>query len=131
MVLVNKRVNQRFFSCDGPNVATARLGNPQPGTVIDTDIVAPDIYDFYLISQLSRQGVVSPTHYIVVHDTIGLDPTHIQALTYKLCYTYYNVSGSIKVPSPVQYAHRLANLVGDRTQKGKIPLPHDHFSKNV
>jgi aubergine-like protein len=48
-------------------------------------------------------------------------------LTYKLCYTYYNVSGSIKVPAPIQYAHRLANLVGDRAKgphKELVPLPH-------
>ena len=54
-------------------------------------------------------------------------------LTFKLCYTYYNVSGSIKVPAPIQYAHRLANLVGDRG-KGKpdnmIPIPHKYFSTN-
>jgi hypothetical protein len=49
IVLVNKRVNQRFFSFEGgPN---GRLGNPPPGTVVDSDIVAEDVYDFYLISQ--------------------------------------------------------------------------------
>lgn len=130
MVLCNKRVNQRFFQCDSGNMQ-GRLQNPLPGTVIDSDIVAPETYDFYMISQQSRQGVVSPTHYIVVHDTILADPVQIQALTYKLCYTYYNVSGSIKVPAPVQYAHRLANLIGDRSTKNKVPLPHDHFGKNV
>jgi aubergine-like protein len=75
--------------------------------------------------------VVSPTHYVVVHDTICADPSLIQLLTYKLCYTYFNVSGSIKVPSPVQYAHRLANLIGERATRAKISLPHDHFGKNV
>jgi hypothetical protein len=48
IVLVNKRVNQRFFNCEGS--ATGRLSNPLPGTVVDQDIVAPDIYDFFLIS---------------------------------------------------------------------------------
>lgn len=55
-------------------------------------------------------------------------------LTFKLCYTYYNVSGSIKVPAPIQYANRLANLIGDRG-KGKpdnmIPIPHKHFGTKV
>lgn len=46
-------------------------------------------------------------------------------LTYKLCYTYYNVSGSIKVPASVQYAHRLAALVGERGTK-RIPPPELH-----
>jgi aubergine-like protein len=77
---------------------------------------------------------VSPTHYVVVYDTIREDPSKIQLLTYKLCYTYYNVSGSIKVPAPVQYAHRLANLIGDRSKgqhKEDVPIPHDHFGKSV
>ena len=78
--------------------------------------------------------MVSPTHYIVVFDTIKEDSSKIQLLTYKLCYTYYNVSGSIKVPAPVQYAHRLSNLVGDRikgSNKEGVPIPHEHFAKNV
>ena len=70
IVLVNKRVNQRFFNCENPN----RLMNPQPGTIVDSSVVAPDTYDFFLISQISRQGVVSPTHYVVVYDSTGRDP---------------------------------------------------------
>ncbi len=50
LILVNKRVNQRFFSCDANSGSTGRLGNPQPGTIVDSDIVAPEVYDFYLIS---------------------------------------------------------------------------------
>jgi aubergine-like protein len=54
----------------------------------------------------------------------------IELLTYKLCYTYYNVSGSIKEPSCIRYAHRLAALVGERGGKGKDPpKPHDDFEK--
>ena len=124
IVLCNKRVNQRFFQNENN-----RLSNPQPGTCIDSDVVNQNTYDFYMISQQAKQGVVSPTHYVVVYDEIREDPALIQSLTYKLCYTYYNVSGSIKVPSPVQYAHRLANLIGDRTTHHKTPLPHDHFSQ--
>ena len=53
-------------------------------------------------------------------------------MTYKLCFTYYNVSGSIKVPAPIQYANRLANLIGDRSKgKSDIAIPHKHFGKNL
>ena len=97
VVLVNKRVSQRFFDCQNPN----RLTNPMPGTIVDTDVVASDSYDFFLVSQISRQGVVSPTHYVIVYDSTGREASEIQQLTYKLCYTYYNVAGSIKVPAPI------------------------------
>lgn len=32
----------------------------------------------------------------------------LEDLTYALCYTYSNWSGSIKVPAPCQYAHKIA-----------------------
>eukprot|EP00347_Sterkiella_histriomuscorum_P022394 403330644 len=128
IIIVNKRVNQRLFNTDNPS----RLTNPLPGTIVDSGIVNKETYDFFLVSQVARVGVVSPTHYTVVYDSIKEDAAKIQLLTYKLCYTYYNVSGSIKVPAPVQYAHRLSNLIGDRA-KGHmgVPIPHEHFSKNI
>ena len=46
IVLVNKRINQRFFNCDNPS----RLMNPAPGTIVDKTVVAHDIYDFFLVS---------------------------------------------------------------------------------
>lgn len=97
VVLVNKRVSQRFFNNENPS----RLCNPMPGTVINSGVVEANTYDFFLVSQQSRQGVVSPTHYFVIHDTICEPEEKIQLLTFKLCFTYYNVSGSIKVPAPI------------------------------
>ena len=53
-----------------------------------------------------------------VHDDIGACPSKIEDLTYKLCYTYYNVSGAIKEPAAIRYAHRLAALIGERAGRG-------------
>ena len=58
-----------------------------------------------------NQGTVNPTSYNVVKDTSGLLPKHIQALTYKLTHLYYNWPGTVRVPAPCQYAHKLAFLV--------------------
>ena len=68
-------------------------------------------YDFFLVSQSVNQGTVNPTSYNVVKDTSGLLPKHIQALTYKLTHLYYNWPGTVRVPAPCQYAHKLAFLV--------------------
>jgi len=35
-------------------------------------------FDFFLVSQHVRQGTVTPTHYVVVHDDTGMMPDHIQ-----------------------------------------------------
>ena len=74
-------------------------------------------YDFFLVSQSVNQGTVNPTSYNVVKDTSGLLPKHIQALTYKLTHLYYNWPGTVRVPAPCQYAHKLAFLVS-------IPAPN-------
>lgn len=58
-----------------------------------------------------RQGTVNPTSYNIIKDTSGLKPKHIQMLTYKLTHLYYNWPGTVRVPAPCQYAHKLAFLV--------------------
>uniref|UniRef100_A0A336MED6 CSON000333 protein n=1 Tax=Culicoides sonorensis TaxID=179676 RepID=A0A336MED6_CULSO len=103
-VIVNKRLNTRIFNQDK---------NPNPGTIVDDVITFPERYDFYLISQSVRQGTVSPTSYNIIHDTMSLPPDKLQILTYKMCHLYYNWSGTTRVPAVCQYAHKLAQLVGE------------------
>ncbi|CAB3989275.1 piwi 1 [Paramuricea clavata] len=105
-IVVKKRINSRFFLKNG------RLQNPPPGSVVDQHVTRKEWYDFFLVSQSVRQGTVTPTHYNVIHDTTGLKPDHMQRLTYKLTHLYYNWPGTIRVPAPCQYAHKLAYLVG-------------------
>ncbi|MCI4381245.1 hypothetical protein PGIGA_G00249450 [Pangasianodon gigas] len=107
VVVVKKRIASRFFA-----LLDAKLGNPPPGTVIDTEVTRPEWYDFFIVSQAVRLGSVAPTHYNVVYDSSGLKPDHMQRLTYKLCHMYYNWQGIVRVPAPCQYAHKLAFLVG-------------------
>ncbi len=52
-IIVKKRHNTRFFVHD-PNTGT--MNNVQPGTVVDTDIVHPEGFDFYLNSHAAIQG---------------------------------------------------------------------------
>jgi len=44
-------------------------------------------------------------------------PKHIQQLAYKLTHLYYNWPGTVRVPAPCQYAHKLAMLVGQSLHK--------------
>ena len=111
VVIVQKRINTRLFA-----KSSSGLENPLPGTIVDSYITKSSLYDFYLVSQNIRQGTVSPTHYIVVYDSKNMKPEHIQRLTYKLCHLYYNWPGTIKVPAPCQYAHKLVSLVGQNIQ---------------
>jgi aubergine len=99
-IIVNKRVNARFYLeiDEGENTREIRglehfqepfISNPNPGTIIDSGIVTSS-YDFYLISQSSTRGTITPTHYHVVYNTSQLHPQKLYQLTYKLCFHYYN-----------------------------------------
>jgi len=111
-IVVKKRGNARFFARFGD-----RLDNPPCGTIIDTVVTRAEWFDFYLISQCVTQGTVNPTHYNIIYDTIGLPPDRYQKLSFKLTHMYYNWPGTIRVPAPCQYAHKLAFLVGQSLHK--------------
>lgn len=55
---------------------------------------------------------MSPVSYNVLYDRQGLDADKMQRLTFKLCHMYFNWSGTVTVPAPCQYAHKLAYLTG-------------------
>lgn len=57
----------------------------------------------------------TPTHYTVLVNEMGdsLKPETLQKLCLKLCYTFYNWGGSVKVPAPIKYADKLANVIGE------------------
>lgn len=76
--------------------------NPLPGCVIDHTITRRHMYDFFLVPQSVRQGTVSPTHYIVVHDSANFAPDILQRLSFKLCFLYYNWPGTVRVPACCQ-----------------------------
>lgn len=98
--------------------------------MIDAGITEKDTYEFYLVSVAARQGMSTPTRYAVIYDDIKASPHKVEHLTYKLCWTYYNVGGAIKEPSVIRYAHRLAALVGERGGKGhQPPVVHQGFEQ--
>ncbi|XP_063905421.1 piwi-like protein Siwi [Zophobas morio] len=107
-IVVSKRINTRIFT---------EKDNPPPGTVVDDVITLPERYDFYIVSQCVRQGTVAPTNYNVIEDTLGLSPDRMQMLTYKLTHMYYNWSGTVRVPAPCQYAHKLAFMVSQHLHR--------------
>ena len=73
---------------------------------------------------MSFLGTVSPTHFIVLKEQLRpeetsspLDASGIQKLSYRLTHMYYNWPGTVRVPAPVQYAHKLVDLVGQHVHR--------------
>ena len=62
----SKEVKDRFFIKLFINIGIVESGalrNPPPGTVVDTDCVHKDWYDFYVVSQSVRQGNFNNRYY--------------------------------------------------------------------
>jgi len=60
----------------------------------------------FLVTQVARQGIVSPTSCNVLRNkNQQLLPAKLQLLTYRLCHLYYNWSGGVAVPAVVLEPH--------------------------
>jgi aubergine len=66
-----------------------------------------------MVSQNCNIGTVCPTYYHVLNDEFYENRSNVMhTITYKLCHSYYNWSGTTRIPSVVQYAKKLAFLTG-------------------
>ncbi|KAN0023822.1 hypothetical protein ACTFIV_008209 [Dictyostelium citrinum] len=105
-VIVKKNTNARFFT-DGQTI-----GDPPPGTLVDSKITHLGWYDFFLVSQVSFNGSVNPTHYHVLLDEQKMPSDFFQLFTFQMCHLYFNFEKSIRVPAICQFAHKMAFLIG-------------------
>ncbi|KAH8999090.1 argonaute-like protein [Lactarius akahatsu] len=101
-IVVSRRHHVRFF----PRFKSEsdRSGNCFAGTVVDSDIVNPVEFDFYLQSHGGLLGTSRPAHYNVLIDENRLTADGLQSITYALCHVYARATRSVSVPAPVYYA---------------------------
>lgn len=133
-VTANKTCGAKFFLNTNPNDPNA-LGNPVPGTYIH-QLVTDNESEFYLISQQTRKGLASPTNYFILENDmtakggvpVGQVRDLVALLVFKLAYMYYNTVGSIKIPAPIHYAHKLSFMIGDRSSASEKIVPHQHLA---
>ncbi|XP_029891600.1 piwi-like protein 2 isoform X2 [Aquila chrysaetos chrysaetos] len=107
VMVVQKQISTNFYT-----LTAEQFTSPPPGTVIDHTVTSSDWQDFFLLAHRSRQGCSIPTRYVCVLNTANLSCEHLQRLTFKLCHLYWNWPGTIRVPAPCKYAHKLAFLSG-------------------
>ena len=117
LIIVGKRHRVRFF----PRIEDEgdRSGNCVAGTVVDSDVVSPVEYDFYLLSHRGTLGTSRPTHYNVLidenkftyvwmawkcsrHATDAVSsPDGLQSLTFTLCHVYARTTHTVSIPAPL------------------------------
>ena len=66
LIIVGKRHHVRFFPCNQNE--SDRSGNCVAGTVVDSDVVNPVEFDYYLLSHGGILGTSRPAHYNVLID---------------------------------------------------------------
>lgn len=101
LVVAQKRHHTRLFPEGGP-------ANVPPGTVVDTVIVHPTDFDFYLCSHFGGLGTSKPTHYHILWDENGFNSDRLQKLIYNMCFTYARCTKPVSLVPPVYYADLVA-----------------------
>ena len=104
-IVVNKKTELKFFQVKKENHHT-QINNPQNGTVIDTDVVHPDFYEFYLQPQYVNSGTATPVHYHCLFDSTKMPFEKLESITYMQTYYYWNWPGPIREPAALKYAEK-------------------------
>ncbi|KAJ3210546.1 hypothetical protein HDU67_005211 [Dinochytrium kinnereticum] len=108
-LVVNKRHGVRFFVKDSRDAD--RSGNVPAGTVVDTDIIHPFEYDFFLNSHAGIQGTSRASHYHVLYDENNISADDLQKLTNDMCYLFARSQRAVSRVPAVFYAHLVATRV--------------------
>ncbi|KAH0984152.1 hypothetical protein GBA52_011329 [Prunus armeniaca] len=106
LIVAQKRHHTRLFpesTSDGNS-----SGNVLPGTVVDTIIVHPFEFDFYLCSHYGALGTSKPIHYHVLWDEHRFTSDQLQKLIYDLCFTSARCTKPVSLVPPVYYADLVA-----------------------
>ena len=120
-VVVQKRHHVRLFTTS--NRDQDRSGNVPAGTIVDTTITAPVLFDFFLVAHAGIQGTSRPTHYQVVWDDNGFSSDLLQDLTNRMCYTYARCMRSVSVVPAAYYAHWAANRARCHSDHRQVTAP--------
>ncbi|KAI3744226.1 hypothetical protein L1987_57303 [Smallanthus sonchifolius] len=102
-VVAQKRHTTRLFLNNEGD-----FGNVPPGTVVDTTIVHPSNFDFYLCSHFGGIGTSKPTHYSLIWDENGFSSDEMQKLIYNLCFIFARCTKPVSLVPPVYYADLVA-----------------------
>ena len=109
VIIVSKRHKTRVFLDRESEKDASRSGNVPSGTVIDSAIVDPYLFDFYLVSHDSPIGTSRPIHYHCYIDENRFGVDKIQALCFRLSFLFCRCTKAISIVPPIAYADAVAD----------------------
>ncbi|KAK4704286.1 eukaryotic translation initiation factor 2C, partial [Phenoliferia sp. Uapishka_3] len=109
-ILAVKNHHIRAFPTVDRKSSEGKSGNIPAGTVIDTGVADPRVFDFYLIPHTGILGTTRPTRIVKLTDEQQprMTPDDIQGLTNSLCHVYQRCNRAVSLPAPVYYADIIA-----------------------
>lgn len=110
-VLVNQKTGTRIYNMDDNKY----FSNPLPGTIVGSEMSKDNSYEFTMASTFTDQGTTNMVQYKVGYDSSDQKVPHeaLKIITYEECYNYPNWAGSIRFPSCLQKANKLAKFVSN------------------
>lgn len=96
---------QRTVKSEKDGIISYSYSYSEEGLVLDSGITRPDSYEFYL-QPTCETGI--PIFYRAIHmsnwNTLSIE--EIEDITYRMCYSYSNWAGAIKIPSCLKHAEK-------------------------
>ncbi|CAG8510781.1 5078_t:CDS:10 [Acaulospora morrowiae] len=120
-LIVQKRHHARFLPVNEKD-RDPNGGNCKPGTVIDTGIVVPQNFTFFLQSHASPLGTARSAYYHVILNEGNFSADEIQGITYRLCFLSVRCNMALSHVTPVHYAHHIANQARYFVDYDPIPV---------
>ena len=110
MFTVNKKTDLKFFEKTNGD----QYKNIPMGTVIDTDVISPEVFEFYLQCPDVDRGCASPVHFLCVYNNNEeMTINDFEDISYKQSFYYWNWPGPIRVPAALKYAE-VANTFSNK-----------------
>lgn len=105
-IVVQKRIATKFLSVNGLRA--------MPSGALVITLQGPEFATFYINGTSPPYSTPKPARFVIAHMDRGFGQKKrvIADLSWSLCHDYPNWTGPIKLPSPVQMAHKLAELAG-------------------
>lgn len=115
-IVVQKRIATKFLTTDG--------NHPLPCGSLVFGLQSTEYDTFYINGTSPPYSTPKPARFVIAEKDDGFGQTDkstrvMADLSWALCHDYSNWTGPIKLPSPVQMAHKLAELAGGMPDCGE------------
>jgi len=118
-IVCQKKIAIKFITQDG------KFGMPAGSLV--TSLQGPHYQTFYINGTAPPYSTPKPVRFVIVQKETN---ESLSEITWALCHDYPNWTGPIKLPAPVQLAHKLAELAGTFVDGGDH-INHKAFANRI